>query len=170
MTVRNLTFSLIVLPVLLAIQIHAAQTGRSSPILRHALELADLNNWTESEPEFARAAAAFRDSGDRVGLEYAELGTIRATIQRRNLSITSMQLQRRLDSDPLIKSDNELRLFCLEIKGEIDGEMGANSMRKDWEEVAQLARESNDPRWRYRASAELGMVGRLSICMRLAAV
>jgi tetratricopeptide (TPR) repeat protein len=50
-----------------------------------------------------------------------------------------------------------LRLFCLSIKGEIDGEMEAVAMRKDWEEIARLARESSDPRWRYRASAELGM-------------
>jgi hypothetical protein len=48
-----------------------------------------------------------------MGLEYPELGVIRATIQRRNLSLTSTQLQERLDSDPLMKSNNELRLFCL---------------------------------------------------------
>lgn len=56
-----------------------------------------------------------------------------------------------------MKSDRDLRIFCLAMKGEIDGEMGAAAMRRDWEEVALLARDSSDPRWQYRASAELGM-------------
>src|SRR3954452_1388625 len=87
---------------------HAAVPGRSSPLLRHALELAALNNWGDAEPEFAKAAAAFRKSGDRTGLAYAELGLIRASIQRRNLSATSAELQQRLSADPLLKSDREL--------------------------------------------------------------
>jgi hypothetical protein len=159
--VRNITLFrsvfIVFAAVLAVVQLFAADKGRTSPLLRHAFELADLNNWTDAEPEFTRAAASFRKSGDGVGLAYAELGLLRATIQRRNLSLTSTQLQQRLDADPLMKSDHELRLFCLAIKGEIDGEMGATAMRKDWEEVAQLAPESSDPRWRYRAAAELGM-------------
>lgn len=131
--------------------------GPKSPLMHHAFELADLNNWGDAEPEFAKAAVIFRKNGDRRNLAYAELGFIRATIQTRNLAITSAQLQHRLDSDPLMESDHELRLFCAAIKGEIDGEMEAPAMRDDWQEVARLAQESSDPRWRYRASAELGM-------------
>ena len=138
--------------------IMAADTGRTSPLLRRAFELADLNNWSEAEPEFAKASVVFRRNGDRVGLAYTNLGLIRATIQRRNLPATSAQLQQSLDTDPLMKSDQDLRLFCLAIKGDIDGEMEAGAMRKDWEQVAQLARESHDPRWQYRASAQLGKV------------
>jgi CHAT domain-containing protein len=129
----------------------------ASPLLGRAFELADLNNWADAEPEFAKAAAAFRKTGDRQNLAYAELGIIRATIQRRNLLETSALLQRRLDSDPLLR-DPGLRLFCLAIKGEIDGEMESRSMRRDWAEVAQLAKELGNAKWQYRALAEIGMV------------
>ena len=61
-------------------------------------------------------------------------------------------------TDPLMKSDHELRIFCLAIKGEIDGEMESAPMREDWQEVARLATESSDPRWAYRAAAQLGLV------------
>ena len=125
----------------------AAETGRNSQLLRRAFEVPDLNNWTEAEPEFARAASAFRANRDKIGLNYAELGIIRATIQRRNLAFTSAQLGHRLESDPLMKSDRDLRIFCLAIKGEIDNDLGAAAMRRDWEEVAQLSRDSSDPRW-----------------------
>jgi len=144
--------------VLTVFHARAAETGRMSPLLHHALELADLNNWTDAEPEFARAAVVFRKNGDAEGLAYAELGVIRSTIQRRNLALTSTQLQDRLNSDPLMMANHDLRLFCLAIKGDIDAEMAATAMREDWEQVTQLAAGSADPRWRYRASAGLGMV------------
>lgn len=133
------------------------QSPPVSPLLSHALQLADLNNWTDAEPDFTKAAAEFRKTGDRRNLAYAKLGIIRATIQRRNLAETSSQLQQRLDSDPVFR-DPDLRLFCLAIKGAIDGEMESRSMRKDWTEVAQLAKQTNNPKWQYRALAELGMV------------
>jgi hypothetical protein len=47
----------------------AAETGRSSPLLRRAFELSDLANWAEAEPEFAKAAVALRASGDKIGVE-----------------------------------------------------------------------------------------------------
>jgi len=159
--VRNITSLRFILALcvvtLAAPAVNADETGGPPQLLRHAFQLADLNNWTDAEPDFVAAAATFRRNGDRRGLAYAELGIIRATIQRRNLSLTSNGLQHRLESDPLMKADRELRLFCLSIKGEIDGEMEAAAMRKDWEEVARLAMESSDPRWKYRASAELGL-------------
>jgi CHAT domain-containing protein len=143
--------------LIFGLQAAPAETGRNSPLLRRAFQLSDLDNWAEAEPEFAKAAVAFRAHADKIGLEYAELGIIRGTIQRRNLALTSAQLRHRLESDPLMKSDRDLRIFCLAMKGEIDGEMGAAAMRRDWEEVSHLARDSSDSRWQYRASAELGM-------------
>src|ERR1700733_4439642 len=92
--------------VLTVFHARAAETGRMSPLLHHALELADLNNWTDAEPEFARAAVVFRKNGDAEGLAYAELGVIRSTIQRRNLALTSTQLQDRLNSDPLMTANH----------------------------------------------------------------
>jgi tetratricopeptide (TPR) repeat protein len=141
--------------LILCLQATGAETGRNSPLLRRAFELSDLNNWTEAEPEFARAASAFRNNGDKTGLNYAELGIIRATIQRRNLALTSAQLSHRLESDPLMKSDRDLRIFAWRSRAK--SITWAAAMRRDWEEVARLSRDSSDPRWRYRASAELGM-------------
>jgi hypothetical protein len=133
------------------------QTPAVSPLLTHALQFADLNNWTDAEPEFTKAAAEFRKTGDQRNLAYAELGIIRATIQRRNLTETSAQLQQKLNSDPMFR-DPDLRLFCFAIKGEIDSEIRSQSTRKDWIEVAQLAKQTNNPKWQYRALAQLGIV------------
>jgi CHAT domain-containing protein len=57
----------------------------------------------------------------------------------------------------MMKKDLRLRLFCLSIKADIDGEMQSEAMQRDWEQIAWLARLLKDTKWQYRAAAGLGM-------------
>jgi ABC-type sugar transport system substrate-binding protein len=117
----------------LAVTAAAADEESSPPKpLTHALQLADLNNWPDAQPEFRKAEDVFRKSGDRLGVLYAQLGIIRATAQHRNLPETVAQLDHMLATEPLLQTDRHLRLFFLTIRGDFDGEMKSSAMRKDW--------------------------------------
>ena len=70
---------------------------------------------------------------------------------------TSAQLASDLDNNPLLQTDKQLRLFCLIVKGDIDGEIDAGAMREDWQGVQDLANELGDKKWQYRALAQLGV-------------
>src|SRR5947209_5153449 len=84
--------TIVVLAVGFAVTSMAADEASSPPkLLTHALQLADLNNWPDAQPEFRKAEDVFRKSGDRLGLLYAQLGIIRATAQYRNLPETVAQ-------------------------------------------------------------------------------
>ena len=134
----------------------ATEVPRSS-LLTHALVLADLNNWAEAESEFRKAEMVFQHNGDQRNLAYAKLGLIRATIQQRNLPLTSAELARYLQTDPLFQSDLHLRLFCWAIKADVDSEMQSSVMKRDWAEVDKLARQVGDKKWQYRALAGFGL-------------
>ena len=48
-------------------------------------------------------------------------------------------------------------MFCLIVKGDIDGEFDSRAMGEDWQQVAALARDLGDAKWQYRALAQLGI-------------
>jgi tetratricopeptide (TPR) repeat protein len=130
----------------------------SSPdlILKQAMHFADLYNWSDAGPFFRRAEELYRSTGDERNTLYAHLGVIRSTMERLSLSEASEELGTMLDKNPLMQSDKELRLFCLCVKGDIDGEIDAAPMRRDWEEAFQIATVLRDQKWINRASAEIG--------------
>jgi tetratricopeptide (TPR) repeat protein len=126
-------------------------------LLHHALNLADLYNWAAAELYFQEARRMFAAAGDQRNTLYARLGEIRSRAERLNLPATSAQLARELDTNPFLRTDKQLRMFCLIVKGDIDGEVDAVEMRDDWQQVEALARELGNTRWQYRALAQLGM-------------
>ncbi|HSU61822.1 MAG TPA: CHAT domain-containing protein [Bryobacteraceae bacterium] len=126
-------------------------------LLTHALYLADLYNWSEAAPEFEQAEKLFSAAGDKRNALYAHFGTIRGTIERYNLPLTSARLGADLQSNSILKSDKRLRLFCLVIKGDIDQEIDSRIGRRDWEQVRSLAQEIGDKRWQNRALAQIGI-------------
>src|ERR1051325_10664365 len=135
----------------------ALHNRSSAPkLLRHALMLGDLNNWPEAEREFRSVAGVFRKNGEHRGELYTRLAIIRATAQRRNLHDAVAEIDEVLRTEPLLKSDRELRMFALIIRGDFDGEMKSAAMRKDWEEVSQLAKQIGNFKWQNRARAEIG--------------
>ena len=125
--------------------------------LQHALRLADLYNWADAGPDFAEAARVFLAAGDQRNALYARLGVVRSNSEQHPLPETSAQLANDLDSNPILQTDKELRMFCLIVKGDIDGELDSRAMREDWQQVADLARDLGNSKWQYRALAQLGI-------------
>ena len=124
--------------------------------LKQALHFADLYNWPDAAPLFARAEELYTNEGDGRNALYAHLGKIRSTVEQFSLPEVSEELRTTLENNPLMQIDKKLRLFCLIVKGDIDGEIDATPMRRDWEEALRLATELGDQKWMNRASAELG--------------
>jgi CHAT domain-containing protein len=142
--------------VLLPIQAQQTQLS-ASDVLRHASHLADLYNWTDAATEFGQAEKMFLAADDQRNALYAKLGGIRSSIEQRNLPVTSAELAAELETNPLLQTDKPLRMFCLIVKGDIDGEIDSGAMRQDWEQVQVLARDLGDTKWQYRALAQLGL-------------
>jgi CHAT domain-containing protein len=105
---------------------------------------------------FIEAEPIFATRGDTPKALYAKLGGIRSTMEQLSLPEVSLMLEAELENNPLMKTDKQLRLFCLTVKGDIDGELDSEPARRDWEAALQLARELGDAKWQNRASAELG--------------
>jgi CHAT domain-containing protein len=127
--------------------------------LGNALRLANLYNWAEAAPGFSRAQQLFTQAGDKRNALYARLGLLRATIEHNQEALPeeSEQLATDLSDDPLLQSDKELRMFAFIVKGDIDGEINSGAMRNDWQAVEQLAEQTRDQKWQYRALAQLGI-------------
>jgi len=134
-----------------------AQQPQANELLARALHLADLYNWADAAPAFTEAEQLFVAAGDQRNALYARLGRIRSNIERDQLPSVSAQLSEALEDDPLLQNDKQLRMFCLIVRGDIDTETNTGAMRQDWEQVMALARDLGDPKWQYRALAQLSM-------------
>jgi len=84
------------------------------------------------------------------------LAAMRAGADPSSLSELSYKASQELEMNPILQSDKELRMFCLIVKGELDGEVSSAAMRQDWSEVSELAQELGNAKWQYRAQGQLG--------------
>ncbi len=135
-----------------------SQTTTDDPdvLLKQALRYADLYNWSDAAPFFTQAEQLYAARGDARNALYARLGRIRSTMEQLSLPEVSEQLGVELDENPLLQSDKELRLFCLIVRGDIDGEIDAAPMLRDWEAALKVAQALGDKKWENRASGEIG--------------
>src|SRR5260370_9927360 len=135
-----------------------AQTATDDPdvLLKKALHLGDLYNWADAAQMFTEAEQLYAARGDSRNALYAHLGRIRSTMEQLSITEVSEELRVELDKNPLLQSDRELRLFCLMVLRDIDGEIDAAPMRRDWEEALKLAQALGDKKLENRASGELG--------------
>ena len=124
--------------------------------LQRGLYFSDLYNWTAARPYIIKARQSFEASGDKRNALYAQLAAIRAGAEPGALPELSYKLARELAANPILQSDPELRMYCLAVKGEIDGEIDNAAMRRDWTEVSKLAKELGNAKWQYRALGQLG--------------
>ena len=124
--------------------------------LQRGLYFSDLYNWTAARPYIIKATQSFEASGDKRNALYAQLAAIRAGAEPGALPELSHKLARELAANPILQSDPELRMYCLAVKGEIDGEIDNAAMRHDWTEVSKLAKELGNAKWQYRALGQLG--------------
>jgi len=125
-------------------------------LLRQALQLADFYNWIDAESAFREAERLYVERGDNRNALYAKLGRIRSTMERVSLPEVSAWLTAELERNTILQNDKELRLFCLIVKGDIDGELDSGPMRQDWEAVRSLAQTLGNKKWQNRASGEIG--------------
>lgn len=125
-------------------------------LLKRALHFGDLYNWVDAGPLFAEAEQLYVARGDKRNALYAHLGRIRSTMEQLSLPEVSEELGNELESNSLLQSDQALRLFCLTVLGDVDGEIDAAPMRRDWEAALKLAHELGDKKLENRASGELG--------------
>jgi CHAT domain-containing protein len=98
----------------------------------------------------------FEAAGDKRNALYARVGAIRAGADPAPIPELSYMLDQELAANPLLQSDKELRMFCLIVKGDFDGEIDTPAMRRDWTEVVSLARALGNTKWEYRAQGQLG--------------
>ena len=125
-------------------------------LLKRALHFGDLYNWADAGPLFVQAEELYAARGDKRDALYAHLGRMRSTMEQLSLPEVSEELENALEGNPLLQSDRELRLFCLMVLGDIDGEIDAAPMRRDWEAALKVAHELGDKKLENRASGELG--------------
>jgi CHAT domain-containing protein len=125
-------------------------------LLKQALRYGDLYNWSDAAPLFSRAEQLYTERRDSRNALYAHLGRIRSTMEQLSLPEASEELGNELDHNPLLQADMELRLFCLIIRGDIDGELDAAPMRRDWEAALKIASALGDKKWQNRAGGEIG--------------
>jgi CHAT domain-containing protein len=125
-------------------------------LLQRGLYFTDLYNWRAARPYFTRSQQMFEAAGDKRNALYAQLGAIRAGADPAPIPELSYRLDQELAANPLLQSDKELRMFCLIVKGDFDGESDTPAMRRDWMEVVSLARALGNTKWEYRAQGQLG--------------
>src|ERR1017187_2881600 len=115
MTIRKFTFVLLICATA-CIGAHG-QTTTDDPdqLLKQALRFADMYNWSDAAPLFARAEQIYNSRGDARNTLYAHLGRLRSTMEQLSLPQTSEELGAELENNPLLKSDDDLRLFCLTV-------------------------------------------------------
>jgi len=156
MTIRKIALVLLICATVCIVAHGQANVDDPDQLLRQALRFADLYNWSDAAPLFTRAEQIYNSRGDARNTLYSHLGKLRSTMEQLSLPQTSEELGAELETNPLLKSDDELRLFCLTVLGDIDGEIDAVPMRRDWEAALKVAQVLGDKKWQNRAQGEIG--------------
>lgn len=134
-----------------------AQVADPHKLLAEADRLAWLRVWTRAEPLYAKAREAFVARGDERNALYAEVSRLRGQLPTLPVPEVSQRLSEYLDN-PLVQSDDRLRLRVLIIKGETDEDLDPSLSQRSWTEALALAQKLNEPAWANRARGELGLV------------
>lgn len=134
-----------------------AQVSDPHKILAEADRLAWLRVWTRAEPLYATAREVFIARGDERNALYAEVSRLRGQLPTLAVPEVSERLSEYLDN-PLVQSDDRLRLRVLVIKGETDEDLDPSLSQRSWTEALALAQKINEPAWANRARGELGLV------------
>ena len=104
-----------------------------------------------------RQHALYAARGDRRNALYAEINRLRGDLPRLAVPDVSLRLAQYLE-DPIVQSDDALRLRCLVIKGETDEDLDPFLAEQSWQEALEIAEQLGDAGWANRARGELGLV------------
>src|ERR1700731_498890 len=135
----------------------AQNTPDPDKLLQDADRLAWLKNWTRAEPLYADAERLFTERGNQRNALYASVNKLRAQLPRLAVPEVSQQLAKYLE-DPIVQTDDRLRLRCLVIKGETDTDLDPFLAEQSWREALEVATKLADSPWVNRAEGELGLV------------
>jgi hypothetical protein len=126
-----------------------ARTQSTDPhkLLAEADRLAWLRVWTPAEPLYAQARDEFARAGDKRNALYAEVNYLRTQLPRLSVPDVSERLSEYLD-DPIVQSDDRLRLRVLIIKGETDVDLDPSLSQRSWTEALTLAQRLGEAGWR----------------------
>jgi CHAT domain-containing protein len=138
-----------------------AEAPDGTAALHSAERLAWLRNWTAARPFYADAERQFETAGDKRNALFARISLLRANADAAPYFETSQHLGTLLD-DPLVESDQALRLRCLVVKGDFDLELDTDLARRDWSEAKSVAEKLGEKAWVNRADGELAIVAFLS--------
>jgi CHAT domain-containing protein len=126
-------------------------------LLQEAERLAWLKAWTRAQPLYAEAQRLFTARGDRRNALFAEINHLRGALPRLAVPDVSQRLADYLE-DPIVQTDDRLRLRCLVIKGETDEDLDPSLAEQSWREALTIAERLGDAPWANRARGELGFV------------
>jgi len=153
----NRAILIVVAPLLIFGQNQSTVFDDPKASLRQALTFADAYNWYDAGPHFLAAEKYAVSVGDARSELYARVGTIRSTMEQRVLPETALLLDGELKQNALLQNDSALRMFVLQVKGDIDFELDASIASRDWQEVLTIATKAGDAKWQRRAKGELGL-------------
>src|SRR5580704_7715828 len=128
----------------------AQNTPDPGKLLQDADRLAWLKNWTRAEPLYADAERLFNERSDQRNALYASVNKLRAQLPRLSVPEVSQRLAEYLE-DPIVQSDDRLRLRCLVIKGETDEDLDPFLAEQSWREALEIAERLGDAGWANRA-------------------
>ena len=137
-------------------------------LLAEANRLAWVFNWQRAGPLYVRAEELFKERGDPRNEIYARVGRIRAQSETISWVDVSDLLAKQLEI-PVVRSDRELRLWCLAAKGYTDLEINPVSAKRAWTEARSIAHDLSEGEWEARARGELGIIAFLEGDSRRAA-
>ena len=119
-----------------------AQSSDPQKLLAEADRLAWLRVWTRAEPLYAKARESFIANGDERNALYAEVSRLRGQLPTLAVPEVSERLSEYLDN-PLVQSDDRLRLRVLIIKGETDEDLDPSLSQRSWTQALALAQKLN---------------------------
>ena len=135
-----------------------AQTNADpAKLIEQAERLAWLKAWTRAAPLYAEAERLYAARGDRRNALYAQINHLRGQLPRLPVPEVSQRLAEYLE-DPIVQSDERLRLRTLIIKGETDVDLDPSLAEQSWSEALKLAEKLGESAWANRAQGELGLV------------
>jgi hypothetical protein len=115
MSWSRITLGVALASVVLGFSVSAQDASDPERLLEQADRLAWLKAWTRAEPLYQEAGRLFTTRGDRRNALYAEVNRLRGELPRLPIAEVSQRLAEYLD-DPLVQTDDRLRLRCLIIK------------------------------------------------------
>jgi tetratricopeptide (TPR) repeat protein len=135
----------------------AQSNGDPEKLIEQAERLAWLKAWTRAAPLYAEAERLYATRGDRRNTLYAQINKLQGQLPQLLVPEVSQCLAEYLE-DPIVQSDERLRLQTLIIKGETDVDLDPFLAEQSWSVALNLADRLGEAAWANRAHGELGLV------------